>query len=290
LQSDCPDSLKALIKKTNDDKLVEISYPWGGQYKTMFNWLSDENREVKISKYLIINGIAYTPHQESVILIAFKQKMLNQDFNEKEILNPYQLIELNRSKEDKVRLTTDSLRGFYIPKDLEDCFNQIDNIWSDSTKKQVKAWIENEFTSKTHLGFGMWMRNNWQLWGGSRLFAYFNNMGVTNPEDMSGNILASYHRHLIGLPLKLEEQIKFYKDYWEKVRKEDTLNKVKEFAEYKVGDTVIFKYRFDYTSKKQEDDSDNDLCKANGIVVAKNDITFQLERLSKPVTKWNNHI
>jgi hypothetical protein len=73
--------------------------------------------------------------------------------------------------------TIDTLRGVYIPRDLQDCFNQIDSFWNDSTKLKVKQWTEDEFSARVHFGFGMWMRNNWQLWGGSRLSKYFNDLG-----------------------------------------------------------------------------------------------------------------
>jgi len=60
----------------------------------------------------------------------------------------------------------------------------------------------------------MWLRNNWQLWGGSRLSKYFNNLGIFHPDDMSGIILDSYHRYLTDKEIKLEEQINFYQEYW----------------------------------------------------------------------------
>jgi hypothetical protein len=75
---------------------------------------------------------------------------------------------------------------------------------------------EEEFTANAHFGFGMWMRNNWKLWGGSRLSKYFTDLGIFHPDDMSGIILTSYHRHLKGKEIKLEEQIKSYKDFWER--------------------------------------------------------------------------
>src|SRR5690606_3601466 len=115
---------------------------------------------------------------------------------------------------EKVKYTTDILGGVYIPKKLEDCFRQIDFFWSDSTKTQVKNWEERAFIGKAHLGFGMWMRNNWRLWEGSRLSKYFSDLGINHPEDMSAIILVSYHRHLNNKEIKLEEQIKYYQDYW----------------------------------------------------------------------------
>jgi hypothetical protein len=62
----------------------------------------------------------------------------------------------------------------------------------------------------------MWIRNNWRLWGGSRLSKYFNDLGIFHPDDMSGIILNSYHRFLLGQDIKLDDQIDYYKDYWKK--------------------------------------------------------------------------
>jgi len=110
----------------------------------------------------------------------------------------------------------DSIDGVYIPTDLNDCFKQIDSFWADSIKTKVRKMTENEFTANAHFGIGMWMRNNWRLWGGSRLSKYFNDIGVFHPDDMSGIILTSYHRYLLGQDIKLEEQINYYKDFWKK--------------------------------------------------------------------------
>lgn len=110
----------------------------------------------------------------------------------------------------------DSIDGVYIPTDLNDCFKQIDGFWVDSIKTQVRKMTEDDFTAEAHFGFGMWIRNNWRLWGGSRLSTYFNELGISHPDDMSSIILTSYHRYLMGLDIKLEEQIRYYQNFWKK--------------------------------------------------------------------------
>lgn len=278
LQANCTDSLKTLIKNTNDNKLADISYPWGGKYKTIYNWLNDENKDVKIDKYLKDNGVSYNPHQEEIILLAFKLQLLGKPVNEKQILKPYQVIESKWSEEDKVRFTTDSLRGIYIPKDLEDCFKQIDKFWADSTKSKVKSWTDDEFFGKTYrFGIGLWMRNNWQLWGGSRLTAYFNKLGVNDPESMSAIILISYHRHLLGVDIKLQDQVNNDKKNWAKIKLDDSLSKIKDFKEYSIGDTVTYNYKLDFVSKEQEEKSDKDICHAKGIIIGKDETKLFLK-------------
>jgi hypothetical protein len=273
LDSDCPDSLKRRIKMTPNNDLKKLGYPWGGQYKTVFEWTKRDSNS-KLEKYLSDRGVS--AHQDIVIFLAFKKYLLEQTINETTLLKPYQEIEKQWNYEDKVRYTTDSLRGVYIPKDLEDCFKQIDSFWNDSTKLKVKHWTEDEFSARVHLGFGMWLRNNWQLWGGSRLSKYFNEMGITHSDDMSGIILDSYHRHLNNNEIKLEEQVQHYRDYWEKVKMEELKRKQEEFSEYSVGDTVLFKYNFGYSTFEQEEKYNNDSCLAKGKVVGLNKESFQL--------------
>src|SRR5690606_3973134 len=60
-------------------------------------------------------------------------------------------------KIEKVKL--DTIDGVYIPKDLEDCFVQIDKMLNDSSRIEFKKISEEEFTAKTHFGLGIWIRN-----------------------------------------------------------------------------------------------------------------------------------
>ena len=121
----------------------------------------------------------------------------------------------------KTNTHKDTINGIYIPINLEDCFIQINSLLNDSIKSEIKNQTEDEFTTNSHFGLGMWMRNNWQLWGGSRLSKYFNQLGISHPDDMSGIILSSYYRNHTGMDINLDEQIEYYITYW-KVNDEPT--------------------------------------------------------------------
>ena len=166
----------------------------------------------------------------------------------------------------------------YIPIDLNDCLKQLDFMFADSIKAKIKTLTEEEFSGKYHLGFGMWMRNNWGLWKGSRLSKYFNSIGIYHPDDMTGIIFDSYHRQLAGHEIKLAEQVKYYQDYWEKAKKDDLERKKKEFANYIISDTVIYNYKNGFVSKAQERKYDNDECNAIGIITDKQHSTFFIHR------------
>lgn len=280
LNSDCSESLKNKIKTIHLDSLIYAVYPFAKtepykNYKKIFNWTSDENGNPKIIKYLENKGI-YNYHSE-IILFSFRQYLLNGKINEKEILNKYIEQQKKSDEKDKIKFSTDSINGIYIPKNLDDCFIQINSFWNDSTKTQVKNWKEDEFASKVHLNFGMWMRNNWQLWGGSRLSKFFNNIGIHHPDDMSGIILCSYHRYLNNENIELVEQVKHYQDYWENTKKANINRKEEEFSKYKIGEMLEFNYNKGYVSKEQENRYDNDTCIAKGIITERNEKDFLIK-------------
>lgn len=223
LQNNTSDSLKQVVSEMPNDKLVDYTEPWGTGFEYLSDWFNPDNRRSKIRKYLDKQGVKRWSNKELTLLRIFKLVLKGETLDESEakIIKYFKDVEAKQKEEDKRRfdVDTDTLRGVYIPKDLEDCFSQINSFWADSTIAEVKGWTEDEFVSKTHFGFGMWIRNNWQLWGGSRLSKYFNEQGIFHPDDMSGIILTAYHRKLNSKPLGVEEEIKYYQDYWEKVKK-----------------------------------------------------------------------
>ena len=118
--------------------------------------------------------------------------------------------ETDSLKEERLfqeRIVKDTIDGVYIPKDISDCMVAIDAFTPDSIRESINNLPTEEFCSRYHLNLGMWIRNNWGLWGGSRLQTYFFNLGICEPDDMSGIILTSYSRHVKKEPLKFEEQI-----------------------------------------------------------------------------------
>ncbi|MFH0895603.1 MAG: DUF6794 domain-containing protein [Bacteroidota bacterium] len=202
--TDCiPDDLIQQSKKMNEKEIIELFDDWSLPFNKLFNdWTS--TKEDKFETYFSKQGVKARSNMRDITAICWLRTVQQKELNIEELFIKYKRIEEKWAEEDKVRSTTDSLRGIYIPKDLEDCFRQIDGFWPDSVKKEVKKMSELEFAANCHMGFGMWMRNNWQLWGGSRLSKYFHDAGVHHPDDMSGIILKNYHRHLTGKKIDME--------------------------------------------------------------------------------------
>ncbi len=274
LADDCPQPIQDKIKITPEDSLEYAMYPFAtdtpyNNYKTVFQWTSIDYDQPKLIDYLDRNGI-YNYH-EDVILYAFRQYLLKGDIEERKILQRFKLKQKDYSERRKNRYKADSINEVYIPRNLEDCFIEINSFWSTRIKQEVKNMEEEEFVSRAHIGFGRWMRNNWALWGGSRLGMYFYNQGIYHPDDMTGIILTSYHRYLNIKSLDLDSQITGYKNFWEDARKKETEHEIEEFAAYNLGDTVEFAYLNGFTSERQEELYDEDSCIAIGIIKALNE-------------------
>lgn len=102
-------------------------------------------------------------------------------------------------EELKKRLVAEKINDIYIPKDLGDCFAELDRMLSDIDKKEIEAVKSKEdLLGKYHMGIELWMRNNWGLWGGSRLQKYFTDRKIGHPDDMSSVALFFYHDWLNG--------------------------------------------------------------------------------------------
>lgn len=91
------------------------------------------------------------------------------------------------------RLAAESINGVYIPANLGECFVELDKQLSEIDKQEMKAMPNRDQMIRYHRSIGMWMRNNWGLWGGSRLWKYFRDRGESHPEEISSIILEHYH-------------------------------------------------------------------------------------------------
>ncbi len=84
------------------------------------------------------------------------------------------------------------LKRVYIPNNLEECFIELDKLLSDELKSQIKSFRGKRNFFAHHFGPGLWMRNKWGLWKGSRLKLYFKEKGIEHPDDMSAIISLFY--------------------------------------------------------------------------------------------------
>ena len=103
----------------------------------------------------------------------------------------------------------------HIPKDLNDCIRTLTDMLIEEDYLTFKNGTEEDM-GKQHHFLGRWLRNEWGLWHESKLAKWFNAKGIYHADDMSGIILTSFWREINSQSIKLDEQIKFYQDYWDK--------------------------------------------------------------------------
>ena len=109
--------------------------------------------------------------------------------------------------DDKYKLNStpdpDSSTGVYIPVDIQDAIQELERMLHPPLMEDIKKCeSELDLIRGHHCGLGMWMRNNWGLWHGSRLVQYLNNIGhYYFPDDASSFILKCFWKHLNDQPL-----------------------------------------------------------------------------------------
>ncbi|MDE6801971.1 MAG: hypothetical protein K2J06_04305, partial [Muribaculaceae bacterium] len=101
--------------------------------------------------------------------------------------------ELNEHAKEQYneRVRADSIDGIYIPVNLTDACQELDKMFDNETKEDIIR-LGKDFRSEAHHTLGMWIRNNWGLWGGSRLQAYLRDKGYSDPDEMSDYLLTCY--------------------------------------------------------------------------------------------------
>lgn len=110
------------------------------------------------------------------------------------------------------------INDIYIPKSFEDAFDELKRLTEPGTLEKFKNASEETVSKKLHFGLGRWMAVNWNFEGGSRLSHQMKEMGVSFPDDMVQLMIVSFHRHLNGKTLLLEQQAMLY---YEKRKKEN---------------------------------------------------------------------
>ena len=99
------------------------------------------------------------------------------------------------------------------PADLEEAHVRLLQKLDAATVEAMRSGSEADM-AMYHFGLGMWMRNNWGLWGESRLRKHFCEMGVKHADDMSSIVLDTFWCKLNDKPFRLPERVAYFDAYW----------------------------------------------------------------------------
>ena len=117
------------------------------------------------------------------------------------------------------RITKEYVNGVYIPKDLADCFIQLNKLTDDESKAKFKKMSEEDAAKKLHFSLGRWMIYNWAFYEGSRLSYYLKNLGISHPDDMAQFIIVTYHRNLNKNKLEVKALLELFAEKKENEKK-----------------------------------------------------------------------
>ncbi len=123
----------------------------------------------------------------------------------------------------------------YIPCDIHEAIQRLDYLLDNTSQDNFKNMIESKAVDYVNLGsLGTTIRNDWKLWRKSKLYFYFDSLGIHHPMEMSNVIFTSYHRHLNDRPIELDSQIAIIEDFHKTPEKYIK----KPIERFTIGDTV----------------------------------------------------
>lgn len=173
-----------------DNHFIETADFW-------HNWYFHEAS--RLTKYFNNLGILYASHMQDIILHTYYRRLHNIPIRFSDEIAKYKDIEFREEQEYQKKFKLDSINGVYIPKDIKECFLQLDILLTKEDIKRIKGLKNKSETIEYHHSLGMWLRNNWGLWSGSRLQIYLRDRMIDEPDEMSAMILEFYWEWLNGI-------------------------------------------------------------------------------------------
>jgi len=196
---------KDKLKKVDENRLDKVN-----GFFVISEWFDTDS--TRLANYFKDYSIIDWEERDLLIILSYHRQLNGKSFDinyETQKLNHKRdSVNLLREAEYKVNIKADSIDGVFIPTNLNSCFVQLDKLLNDTLKQNIKSKKTEIDLAEYHFGLGLWMRNNWGLWGGSRLQVYFQNKNVKHPDNMSGLILVAYNKYLNGQTIDVDSLIK----------------------------------------------------------------------------------
>lgn len=101
-----------------------------------------------------------------------------------------------------------------VPLTVSEALQMFLKALTDEEKKTLSE-VKEDQVAIFHHSWGQDLRNEWSMWEkDTPIVNSFRTIGITHADDMSGILLLSAHRQLNKKPLKLNDQVKKYQEYW----------------------------------------------------------------------------
>jgi len=183
-----------LLLNLSEDS-IGIRFSGGASFWS--DWYFDN--ESRLTRYFTDFGIKEPNSIQNIIIHTYWRKLNNIPVRFEEELQKWKNIEFLEEEAYKRKFQLDSINGIYIPKNIKECFLELDKLLSKEDIKKIKQLKDKSKTIAYHHGLGTWIRNNWGLWGGSRFQKYMEDRVEDQPDGWSGTILEFYWEWLNGI-------------------------------------------------------------------------------------------
>lgn len=131
------------------------------------------------------------------------------------------------------------------PPDLMSAVRCLEQYLPEDTRITFSELDEDEVTAYTHHGLGMFLRNSWNMWSHtsglpsqhSKIYVWFEQFGITHPDDMSGLILDAFWHKQNKCAFDFSAEVTKYHRYWditpsaEQIAALDELPRPEEFGD-----------------------------------------------------------
>jgi hypothetical protein len=96
------------------------------------------------------------------------------------------------------------------PRTLEETLAALERGLDSGTLARLRV-AEEDIAIRLVPTLGRWIAEHWGLWTRGPLFQHFAARGLDRTDDMAAVILTSFWRHLHYQPLRVDEQIRWYR-------------------------------------------------------------------------------
>ncbi len=100
---------------------------------------------------------------------------------------------------------------------FDEALYALDRTLDEVVRNDIFSFNQSEMdvVTKSHHTLGRWIRNNWGLWDtSSSLHRWFKKRGIWHADDMSCIIIRSYYRKFKGEPIRFQEQVQSFIEFW----------------------------------------------------------------------------
>lgn len=147
----------------------------------------------RLTRFFNRKGLSGSHEIYVTILTSYHRYLNGEEIRLEEQVDKHQAIQKENYRIFVEKTKKDTINGHYIPENVEDCLLTLNKILKEKDIETLKKLKSREDVIEFHHGLGTWLRNNWGLWGGSRLQQYLLRKGLDHPDNMSHLILEFYY-------------------------------------------------------------------------------------------------